>query len=343
MSGVLEVQQQCCAAKRIIACDDEHQCSRHDCNIERVAVTVLKHAAAYHFCTIHCPLRPHDASSVAVGKMSNVFFCTDSGQVHRCSKACIQGETEEIERGVRLCCVSGIVYGQEEVSLYKTQRSFRNVRLYCDPYSKHRGSSKQLSSVPQFESALRFQAMEVVRLLLFSNRRAYAERRKTLLSIAAAQKRLSSHTKQCHSVHQPVVFTHLVCIALHCGRKTHWKRPSASARSRIEQKCSDVVVNVWTVLRKHTVLRDRAHFGRMLPTLVASILYLMKSGLPMNNVQIIPKMFFLEAALPEANTLHAYGIARGQFTSIKNDIRNAIREAIHCKRLNPRALAVHIE
>jgi hypothetical protein len=67
----------------------------------------------------------------------------------------------------------------------------------------------------------------------------------------------------------------------------------------------------------------------------------MKSGLPMNNVQIIPKNFFLEAALPEANTLNLYGVSRGQFTAIKNEIRDAIRKAIQSKRLNPRALIVH--
>jgi len=338
-----EVQKQCCSSNGLIICEDKHVCSRHSCSVERIEVTVMKNKGVYHFCTLHCPGRPHDISFVAVGKMSSVFFCMDSGKVHRCDIKCIRGENEELENGVRMCSISGIEYGQEEVSLYKTQRSFRNMRLYCDPYSKHRDRSRNLSTVPKFESALRFQAIEILRLLVFSNRRAYAERRKSILLKADTRTQLCSYVKMCRSARHPIVLTHLVCIALHAGRRKNWKRPKRRNRSAIEKKCADAVVNVWSVLFKHTVLKERVRFGRTLPTLVASILYLMKSGLPMNNVQIIPKMFFLEAALPEANTLNTYGIARGQFTSIKNEIRNAIREAIQSKRLNPRALAVHVE
>lgn len=340
---MIEAEAQCCRAKGLLPIEEKHRCSRHSCHTEPVTVTVMKYQNTFHFCTLYCKQSPHDAAYQAVAKISSVFFCNNSGKIHHCTKKCMRGENVEVEHGVLMCGVTGIAYGQEEVSLYKTQRSFRNMRLYRDPYDKHRGGNKELSHVPQFESALRCQAIQIVRLLIFSNKRAYLERRKLLNSQTETRKRLISYTKICRGAQLPVVLTHLVCISMHSQRRMLWKRARHMHRDAIEKKCADVVVGVWTVLSTHTVLRDCDRFNKTLPTLVASILYLMKSGLPMNNVQIIPKIFFLETALPEANTLHRYGISRGQFTAIKNEIRDAIRQAIQSKRLNPRALVVHGE
>jgi hypothetical protein len=335
-----EVASQCCHSKGLLQCDDGHVCSRHTCRVENVPVTVYKQDGKLHFCSLYCKERPHDKICQPVGVVSNVYFCLDNGKVHRCSKACLNSETEEVLHGVRMCGITGVSYGQEEVSLYQSQRTFREMRMYRDPYCKHRGVRKTLNDSSQFESALRCQAMKMVHMLIFSNRRAYAERRKKIFVDTNTKKKLASYVKGCHSVNRPIALPHLICIALHHSNRKGWKRPD-DCQEFMVKKCADLAVSVWTVLCKHTVLQDCNRFTRMLPTLVASLLYLMKSGLPMNNVQIIPKNFFLEAALPEANTLNLYGVSRGQFTAIKNEIRDAIRKAIQSKRLNPRALIVH--
>jgi hypothetical protein len=271
--------------------------------------------------------------------MSSVFVCVESGKVHLCTKRCLQA-LEETECGIRMCGVTGISYGQEEVALYGQCGRSRMFRLYKDPYEKHRDVSKTLSGVSNFESALRCQAINTMRLLIFSRKRMYAERRKRLIQQAAVRKKISSFAKRCRGDAHPVVFTHLVCIALDAKRRQRaWTPPSAEHQTAREKACADVCVRVWASLVKHTALCKRAHFSRTLPTLVAALLYLMKGGVPMNNIQIIPKNYFLEAALPEANTLHFYGIQRGHFTAVKNELQRAIRQAIE-DGLNPHVLAV---
>ena len=58
-------------------------------------------------------------------------------------------------------------------------------------------------------------------------------------------------------------------------------------------------------------------------TFVVSILYIMKGGLCLGGVWVIPRDRYLASILPEANTLDAYGLNKPAFTACKNNILKA--------------------
>jgi hypothetical protein len=270
-----------------------------------------------------------------------VFFCKTAGKIHRCSKTCSQTTHREVEKGLIMCRVSGIVYGQEEVALYTCQISQRTSRLYKDPYEHHRNEMRTISNTLPFESAFRCQALNTVRLLIFSKRRVYAERKLRLCAHEATKKQLALYEKFCKRTRRTIMFPHLLCLAVHGRRRQGTGTYQKEKQAETEQQCAAACVRVWTRMCKYTTLKTHISMTRSLQIAATALLYLMKSGLPMNNVQIIPKDYFLEAALLAANTLHHYGISRGQFTSMKNEIRTAIRSAIQSKLINPRVLATY--
>ena len=53
----------------------------------------------------------------------------------------------------------------------------------------------------------------------------------------------------------------------------------------------------------------------------------MKAGMFVKSVEIIPKDYYLESVLPEANTLDHYNVSKPTFTQTKNNMSKAIIEA----------------
>jgi hypothetical protein len=75
-------------------------------------------------------------------------------------------------------------------------------------------------------------------------------------------------------------------------------------------------------------------------TFIVSILYIMKGGLCLGGVQVIPKDKYLASILPEANTLDSYQINKPAFTACKNNILKAYRESSETYSINPRQLLI---
>jgi hypothetical protein len=71
---------------------------------------------------------------------------------------------------------------------------------------------------------------------------------------------------------------------------------------------------------------------------VVSILYIMKAGLCVGGVTVIPGDPYLTSVLPEANTLDAYNINKPAFTACKNNILKAYREAVEIYHIPPKLL-----
>ena len=88
------------------------------------------------------------------------------------------------------------------------------------------------------------------------------------------------------------------------------------------------------------------HFplGQLTPALfpikifVISILYIMKGGLCLGGMEVIPKDKYLASVLPEANTLDSYGVNKPSFTACKNNILKAYREASEIYHMHPTKL-----
>jgi len=67
-------------------------------------------------------------------------------------------------------------------------------------------------------------------------------------------------------------------------------------------------------------------------------MYIMKGGLCLGGVQVIPKDHYLASILPEANTLDSYSINKPAFTACKNNILRAYRESGEIYKIPPQTL-----
>ena len=63
----------------------------------------------------------------------------------------------------------------------------------------------------------------------------------------------------------------------------------------------------------------------------------------MNGTYILEQCEFLDKALPEANTLDAYGVNKPAFTQTKNNILLAIRESIEQNSQTPSSMREYVE
>ena len=66
----------------------------------------------------------------------------------------------------------------------------------------------------------------------------------------------------------------------------------------------------------------------------------MKRGMFCSGIEIIPKDYYLESVLPEANTLDHYSVNKPTFTQAKNNMMRAIREAMELYQVNPKVLVM---
>ena len=64
----------------------------------------------------------------------------------------------------------------------------------------------------------------------------------------------------------------------------------------------------------------------------------MRSGLRIDDFYVVPKDFFLDIILPEANSLDNFNIHKTHFTAARNNISAAIRDAVHVYHVNPNKL-----
>lgn len=320
-------------------------CSQQTCPMVHVPVFILRMGNRCHACSIFCP--HHDTHCKMhrppVGKISTLYFCRRSGNVHWCSAKCIKETNCDVD-AAEICRVSGLVYAQQHVSCFGAHAARRRTRhIYRDPYSKHRAQNTRLSMTMRHgQSAYRCQTLNIIRTLLFSKRRRRAEVRKKHALVSEARKRVYAYYKLCKRHRRRIVYTDMICIYMHAFKTKHIFRglfPSKTQQSTLENRYMERCVKMWNILKNMTSFHQEK-MDMSFHVFVASFLYIMKKGLPMNCVQIIPKDLYLETALPEANTLDTYGVDKRQFTTIKNNIQKSIREAIASKTVNPHQLSV---
>lgn len=335
-----EIRKQCCSSMDVIPQSEhiEHVCSQHVCSIIMVPATILTRGSKTHGCSRFCKEQPHEGSWTPRYKLSNLYFCKMSTALHICTLNCVKTNQINVD-GQQMCRISGRIYGQEMVAPLVTQYAKKNKHLYLDPYKLIRTSGGlNLSSSGFFN-----QAINVVHLLLFSRHRMYAEKNKLIKMKANARKKVLYYIKLSRQHKKQIVYTDLIRIYVYFMKLRHIYRglvPSDSKRAYFETKYANRCIQLWNTLCKHSSIWKHKHHVKYFRVFVASVLYLMKSGLPMNSVQIIPRDKHLESSLPEANQLDYYNVPKNAFTCVKNDIQRAIRNIIEAKKISPHAIVL---
>ena len=161
-------------------------------------------------------------------------------------------------------------------------------------------------------------------MFLFSNHRNSIENHKYTETCNDANKVIAKYKRQCEKKKKPKCLMNILIIYMNIiQHKTHYKK-SVLSQSKTEVRTklvyySDLIIKIWQLIPKlHVHIKD----------FTTAILYIFKRGLIVNSVVLIPKDFYLEEALPEANSLDEYGIVKPIFTHAKNEIMQAIRRNI---------------
>ena len=116
--------------------------------------------------------------------------------------------------------------------------------------------------------------------------------------------------------------------------------PKNKSVKQVVDYYANITCKYWALITRKFPLGMQTPALFPIKTFVVSILYLMKGGLCLGGVQVIPKDKYLASILPEANTLDSYSINKPAFTACKNNILKAYREAGEIYHMPPATLCL---
>ena len=187
-------------------------------------------------------------------------------------------------------------------------------------------------------------ASEIIQLLLFSPCRMYTEQRKYAEMKVDAEKNVNKYFRACEAQNQPKVFVSMIELYLNTMNRRRVFRDLLPKKRTIEdivKTYSERTCKCWEMIVNKTPLGKESPTLFPIRTFVVSILYLMKRGLYVGGIDVIPKDHYLESVLPEANTLDHYNVHKPAFTMVKNSILRALREAHETHMVNPNDIKMH--
>lgn len=277
-----------------------------------------------HFCHRWCSNHPHWCTEEnIVTRVSNIYM-NHRGNIHVCSDSC---ESEKVfSDGFLTCTISGIRYAKPKY-----------VNTYQSNHEYHRTSS---TVVRVQQHHLKTIAYDVLFRLLFSEKRFEAEKKK----LFDVQKDIKKHwvkMKRNYDKSKSVVNVLSMINEAHAILNRRISRmfliPPDDIQKIICNFYTDRINDICLKL-KHLTPHNVNYHGSALEAFITAILFIMRQGLRMNNVEIISKDYYLESALPEANSLDVYRIQKTNFTNCRNAIQAAIRDALHIHYINPHML-----
>jgi hypothetical protein len=276
-------------------------------------------------------------------KIQQLYICTDTGTPHWCHSQCGARKVVSTDQGC-VCTISGIRYDSESADTWIPQyRITATAQEHRDPHAIRsiKGYESHSTSY-RTQQHLSF-AQEQIQLLMFSERRLFAEQRKYLEQKQAAEKIVMKYSKGCEKVGRPCIMTNMVTLYINqIKRRRVFKGllPQNHKTSDIVKAYALRVCTLWNIITTKTPMGKTASSLFSFKTFVASSLYIMKRGMFCQGVEIIPKDYYLESVLPEANTLDHYSVNKPTFTQSKNNMTRAIREAIEEHKCDVRTLVM---
>lgn len=297
-----------------------HECSARTCKIIHLDAWVYNDAGKIGISW----KRPKRKAQ----RVRSMYMCVHTGQGHWCSEYCNSKRIVSEDNG-QICPVSGIRYDNVEADVWRpTQRITSTGVDQKDPYKMGDVDSSSRLSVrkQQYASIIR----ESIRLLLFSKKRMYHEYRKYAQAKNEAQQLVIRYIRSCQRRQKWVTLPRLICLYMY---KMHM-RPILIHIERNEKKQNKLIdiyieriLSLWRVIMEHTPLGRTQPGIFLFRSFVVASLYQMRSGLFCRGQCIIQRDYYLDKCLPETNTLDIYEISKPQFTTAKNNILRAVREA----------------
>jgi hypothetical protein len=326
-----------------------HVCSMECCTIQQVIGGVWRYKGQTHHCipTI-CKSHPKWANRGTLKKQyRNLYNCLNSGNAHWCDEKCDCTSIDHSGGGY-VCRISGIRYDSINSDTWFVQHRVTAthqenkdpLRLVRDTDFEVNNDSNDTIRQQQHQFISRCQ----VEAIMFSNERLFMEQRKYVEMKIEAEKVVQKYIKTCEKNGNVVVFTHIAQFYINQMNRRHIFR-NLIPKNRSIKEVVDFYANItgryWTLITRKFPLGIQTPALFPIKIFIVSMMYIMKGGLALGGVQVIPKDTYLASILPEANTLDSYHINKPAFTACKNNILKAYRDASEEYSIPPNHLCLN--
>jgi len=326
----------------------EHVCSMDRCNIQHVIGGMWIKEETTHVCIRSmCKNHPGWANRGYLKKqIRNLYMCCNTGNSHWCDEQCSCTTVDHMDGGY-VCCISGIRYDSIKSDTWFTgHRVTATHQENKDPLKLVRNTNFKVND--DSNATIRQQQHEyisrlTVSTILFSNERLFMEQRKYVEMKNEAEKVTQKYIKTCEKKGQSIIYTQIVQLYINQMNRRHIFRnllPKKRSIEEVVQFYSELTCSYWRLITQKIPLGLQTPALFPIKTFIVSILYLMKGGLCLRGVEVIPKDNYLVSILPEANTLDSYNINKPAFTACKNNILKAYRESSELYNINPNELLI---
>lgn len=323
-----------------------HTCSMERCNIQHVIGGVWRRGKDTHVCIRSlCKNHPSWANRGTLKKqIRNLYMCCKTGTPHWCDEQCQHTDIDHSDGG-HVCQISGIRYDSIKSDTWiMDHRVTATHQENKDPMKLVRNTNfkmdlKSTDTIRQQQHA--FISRAQVSRIMFSNERLFMEQRKYVEMKQEAEKVLQKYVKSCEKKGKLIVFSNLVTLYINqMNRRYIFKNliPKDRSVDEVVHYYADLACKYWTLITRTFPLGIQTPALFPIKTFIVSILYILKNGLCVSRVQVIPKDSYLASVLPEANTLDSYSVNKPTFTACKNNILKAYREASEIYHMPPQKL-----
>jgi len=323
-----------------------HECSMEVCNLQHIVGGLWQQGGKEHVCVrVLCQQHPPWANRGTLKRqIRNVYMCCATGRAHFCNEQCSCTDVDHSDGG-HVCRISGIRYDSIKSDTWFTKhRVTATHQENKDPLKLVRNTDFQINQLSMDtirQQQHQFISKQQVSTILFSNERLFMEQRKYVEMKTEAEKVVQKYIKTCEKKNQIVNFTHLVQLYINQMNRRHIFRnllPQNDSVDNIITKYASLTCRLWSLIIQRFPLGQTTPALFPIKMFVISILYIMKAGLCVGGVMVIPGDPYLTSVLPEANTLDAYNINKPAFTACKNNILKAYREAVEIYHIPPKLL-----
>jgi len=313
-----------------------HECSSETCDIECIDGWIYKENDEIKTSLTKPACKQRK-------RVRQLYICKHTGNPHWCDAQCSARKVMSADQGC-VCTISGIRYDSEVADAWVPQyRITATPQEHRDPHAIRSTMSYASNNTSYRGQQHMAFAEELIQRMLFSNRRLFAEQRKYFEQRQAAEKIVYKYYKGCERVGKSANFTDMVTLYINQiqrRRVFHALLPKNHEPKDIVSAYANRVCVMWDIITSKTPMGKSSTSLFSFKAFVAAALYIMKRGMYCSGIEIIPRDFYLESVLPEANTLDHYGVNKPQFTQSKNNMMKAIREAMEIHKCDPRTLVM---
>jgi len=276
-------------------------------------------------------------------RITQLYICKNTGNPHWCHSQCGARKVISSDQG-GVCTISGIRYESEIADTWVPQyRITSTAQEHRDPHAIRscEGYDSDIKSY-RVQQHMAF-AETLIHNIFFSERRLFAEQRKYFEQRQAAEKIVIKYLKGCERLGRTTNYLDMVTLYINQiqrRRVFHALIPKNHKTTDIVKSYADRVCKLWDIITNKTPMGKTSTSLFSFKSFVAAALYTMKRGMHVAGIEIIPKDYYLESVLPEANTLDHYSINKPTFTQSKNNMMRSIRESIELHNIDPRTLVM---